>query len=156
MKKIANLMICFAIVASAGTLSSCNKQEGCMDPNAANFDPEAKESGGSCIYPNVLTEVTATDFDAEVYGTGGTSTKTSSWTVNATQVDYDLSLTTGSSGSISLVVTDAAGTIVLNETVTSGGQTSKSGLTILGTAGTWTVSITASSLNGHGDVSMAY
>lgn len=156
MNKLSTLFTCFAIVASSGFFSSCNKQEGCMDPSAANFDPEAKESGGSCIYPNVLTDVTAFDFDAEVYGTGGTNTKTTSWSVAASQVDYDLSLTTGSTGSISLVVTDGAGVVVLNETVSSGGQMGHSGMTAVGTAGTWTVSITATNLNGHGDVSMSY
>lgn len=32
-------------------LSSCKKKEGCTDPNASNYDPEAKVNDGSCIFP---------------------------------------------------------------------------------------------------------
>jgi hypothetical protein len=29
---------------------SCSKQEGCLDPNAANYVYEAKKNDGSCLY----------------------------------------------------------------------------------------------------------
>ncbi len=31
-------------------LSACNHEEGCMDPNALNYNPDAETSDGGCIY----------------------------------------------------------------------------------------------------------
>lgn len=29
---------------------SCSKEEGCLDPNATNYDYDVKKSNGSCLY----------------------------------------------------------------------------------------------------------
>ena len=45
MKKI--LLLAFGVLAIG--LSSCN-QDGCIDPTALNYDPNAKNDDGSCVY----------------------------------------------------------------------------------------------------------
>jgi len=37
-------LFCFIII-----LASCKKEEGCMDPTALNYNPDAQEDDGSCI-----------------------------------------------------------------------------------------------------------
>lgn len=34
----------------------CGKKEGCRDPNAVNYDPDAEAESGSCVYPLNLTQ----------------------------------------------------------------------------------------------------
>lgn len=43
------LMLAF-IIAGMAMFSSCKKKEGCTDPTAINYDSDAKEDDGSCIY----------------------------------------------------------------------------------------------------------
>ncbi len=39
-------------VALAITMSSCRKEPGCIDPNALNYNPDAKVDDGTCLYEN--------------------------------------------------------------------------------------------------------
>lgn len=155
MKRISYLLI-IAVLGIAVNLTSCKKREGCMDPNSANFDPEAKKDGSGCIYPTILTEIKIADFDADICGTGGTKTQTSTWVVSGTPVDYSFNLHAGTMGSMTVIITDAAGATILNETVSSGGVNSRSGAILTAATGDWTISITASNFNGHGSLSMSY
>lgn len=57
-----NTTLLFWAILAAGTLllSSCGK-EGCTDPAALNYDPDAKSSSGDCIYDtNVKPQFTVT------------------------------------------------------------------------------------------------
>jgi len=45
-KKVIPLILIF----SALLLFSCSKEEGCTDPNASNFNPDADREDGSCLY----------------------------------------------------------------------------------------------------------
>ena len=47
-----NLLFLLSVVAATAVLPSCNKQEGCTDPNANNYDPDADLEDGSCEYGN--------------------------------------------------------------------------------------------------------
>ncbi|MCF8257957.1 MAG: hypothetical protein K9J06_10395 [Flavobacteriales bacterium] len=39
-----------AFACMVAVMPSCSDKEGCMDPNAANFDPDATNDNGSCSY----------------------------------------------------------------------------------------------------------
>ena len=44
-------ILTYLIISSFIFLTSCAKKEGCTDPNALNYDPDAERSNGNCIYP---------------------------------------------------------------------------------------------------------
>jgi cytochrome c peroxidase len=47
MNKIAFYIL---LITTSAFIFSCSKKEGCTDPNATNFNPEADREDGSCIY----------------------------------------------------------------------------------------------------------
>lgn len=40
----------FILLIGAVVLSSCSKKEGCTDPSAENYDPNAEKDNGTCVY----------------------------------------------------------------------------------------------------------
>ncbi|MDZ7848705.1 MAG: hypothetical protein U5L96_19335 [Owenweeksia sp.] len=50
MKKLKSLLLCSTLAAFAGFTTSCEKEQGCMDESALNYDPDAEEDDGSCVY----------------------------------------------------------------------------------------------------------
>src|SRR6185436_3662208 len=52
MKK-AHLLTLLALIITLG-ITSCSKP-GCIDPAASNYDPDADESDGSCMYPCTMS-----------------------------------------------------------------------------------------------------
>lgn len=51
--KNSKLFALVALIALGGILfTGCKKEEGCTDPNALNFDPNAEKDDGSCTYSN--------------------------------------------------------------------------------------------------------
>lgn len=46
---------------------SCSKQEGCIDPNAANYVYEAKKNDGSCLYDISLWINTVIHGSVDIY-----------------------------------------------------------------------------------------
>lgn len=55
-KKLGYLLLIGGLVVAA---PSCKKKEGCTDPNARNYDPDAKKDNGTCLTaPYVISEVT--------------------------------------------------------------------------------------------------
>ena len=54
--KPRNLFILTALIGVV-VLSSCSKKEGCTDPSAVNYDPNAEKDNGTCVYktPNIPT-----------------------------------------------------------------------------------------------------
>lgn len=54
-KKLSYLLLLGGLVVAT---SSCKKKEGCTDPNARNYDPDAKKDNGTCLVsPYVISEV---------------------------------------------------------------------------------------------------
>jgi len=47
MKKLFTYLTLFTFLFF---ISSCAKKEGCTDPNALNYDPDAERSNGTCVY----------------------------------------------------------------------------------------------------------
>lgn len=45
-----NFVAILGLAASVAVLPACNKKEGCTDPTASNYDADAEESDGSCVY----------------------------------------------------------------------------------------------------------
>ncbi|MEZ4772115.1 MAG: MbnP family protein [Bacteroidia bacterium] len=55
MKNISIFKIALTVIALiALTFSSGCKEKGCTDPLAANYNPDAKESDGNCVFPNLV------------------------------------------------------------------------------------------------------
>lgn len=52
----------------AVTAVACGK-EGCKDPSAANYDPDAKKDDGSCVYPEAQLVISSPEAGA-MYGLG--------------------------------------------------------------------------------------
>jgi len=78
------------LILSLGALvftvfNSCNKKEGCMDPAALNFNPDAEVDKG-CLY----TESYATEMHMHQYINGGELVAGNTYTINGTQVALDL------------------------------------------------------------------
>lgn len=65
MKTLAKyILISFFAVAAV----SCGK-EGCKDPSATNYDPDAKKDDGSCVYPQAQLIISSPQQDA-MFGLG--------------------------------------------------------------------------------------
>jgi hypothetical protein len=58
MKITKTLMMLSALIFASSVLSSCKKEEGCTDPNATNYNPDAKKDDNSCTYAQVEGTVT--------------------------------------------------------------------------------------------------
>ena len=134
------------------TFTGC-KKEGCTDPNANNYNVEAKKDDGTCTYPTINVNTSGSGASGDIKGAGGTASKTWTFTNNKTTVDWDMSID-ASSGSFQLLLKDASGTTRLDKTLTAGsGSQDAAGQTPAGTAGTWTATITLAKFTGSGDYS---
>lgn len=54
--KTTNFIILLAI-SVAVSFTSCSKKEGCTDPTAENYDPNAEKDNGTCLYKTPTTPV---------------------------------------------------------------------------------------------------
>lgn len=99
---------------------------------------------------------TTNTVDGDVVGNGGSATKTFTWENSRPTAEYNMDMTVTSGGSFQMVIKDAAGTVVSDQTLVKG-QTpdSKSGVSASGTAGSWTIIITVKNFNGDGSYSLS-
>lgn len=153
--KLARLLFTAALgTALTFGVTSCKKNEGCTDPDANNYNVDAEDDDGTCTYPTVT--VKAGGDDGDVVGAGGNKTSTHTWTNNNSKAELNMDLTSSKGGTFQIVVTDADGTEVLNETLTAGvGDDSLSKCSATGTPGTWTVKITLTKFNGDGSFTLS-
>lgn len=97
--------------------------------------------------------VTATNKSGDVKGDGGSTIRTWKFTNTSTTAGWDMSID-AKGGSFQLILKDAAGTIMLDKTLTAGPVVqSADGVTPAGTSGEWTATVTLSNFNGSGDYS---
>jgi len=82
--KTKKLLLITAIAIGFGSVfTSCSDEEGCTDPTATNFDPDAREDDGSCTF---ATPTTPTTSETIVVTDNGSGTGTTTWTRNNTYV----------------------------------------------------------------------
>ncbi|HRW88705.1 MAG TPA: hypothetical protein P5027_02025 [Flavobacteriales bacterium] len=57
----------FVALLAMGPMTSCKKKEGCTDPTATNYDPDADKDDGSCVYPETGTNDPTVSIGGETY-----------------------------------------------------------------------------------------
>jgi hypothetical protein len=146
------ITVVFIGLISITSLTSC-KEKGCMDASADNFNLEAKKDDGTCSYPTINFNPASNDGD--VVG-GGDATSTGQWTNNLATAELNMDITAANGGSFQVVIKDADGTEVINETLAVGiGDDSRNVCSASGTPGTWPVTITLTDFNGDGSYSLS-
>lgn len=135
MKKIYSL-ICVLFLASGLMITGCDNGN---DPTAQiSFNESGDTLGG------------------DVTGNGGTKTLDYAWTNSLTTADWNMDITATVEGSLRLLIRDADGNTVLDQTLSaSSPDDSGSGVTSSGTAGNWTVTVTVTNFNGDGSFSLS-
>lgn len=150
MKKVKFVTMALMVAVLALGATSC-KKKGCTDPNANNYNSEAKKDDGNCTYP--VINMTGAGTSGDISGSGGTASASKTFTQNSSTLGWDMSQG-ASTGTFNLTVSDANGTIVINRTLTAGvGAQDASGTSSAGTPGTWTATVTLTNYTGTGDYS---
>ena len=102
------------------------------------------------------TSISAEDFGGDVTGNGGSATEIFVWNNTLSTADYNMDITSSAGGSFRLMMTDAEGTTVIDQTLDGSVEPdSFSGVTSVGTPGDWTVTLTLSNFNGDGSYSVS-
>lgn len=100
--------------------------------------------------------VNASTGDGDVTGKGGSKTETFNWENNLNKAEYNMDITAADGGTFRMVVEDAAGLTVIDQTLTAGtAPDSKDGCSATGTAGTWKVTLTLTDFKGDGSYSLS-
>ena len=145
MKRITNFGFIFIFLTSSLFVSSCKKEyadysnmevventfEGNMDIGSGGQDP-----GG--------------DFT----GNNASGTYSFAWVNSKKKASANFDVTTSGNGSVQLIINDARGNEVLNETRPQGDNDTFSGVSKEGKSGTWLVSLIFNNLNGDGSFSI--
>jgi hypothetical protein len=107
-------------------------------------------------FATIVIDETGGDLGGDIRGDGGSTSQTFIWTNPQTTADWGKDITTVAGGSFQLLIKDANGSIVLNNTLTKGvGDDSASGVTNTGPSGDWEVTVTLTNFNGDGSFSIS-
>jgi hypothetical protein len=94
------------------------------------------------------------NFNGDVLGNGGDASKTFTWPNSEVTADYNMDITSSVTGAFRFQMMDADGTTVLDRTLNGSLEPdSFSGVTNIGVAGDWTVTLTLTNFNGDGSYS---
>lgn len=108
------------------------------------------------LFATISINETGSDFGGDVTGDGGSTSQTYTWNNSLTTADWNMDITASAGGSFRLLIKDADGATVLDNTLTKGvGDDSASGVTSSGTAGDWQVTVTLTDFNGDGSFSIS-
>lgn len=139
MKKKQNVKLVVLFVGLIGlmSLSSCNKDD-------------------DAPFATVSINETGSDLGGDVTGDGGSTSESYVWNNPLATANWNMDITATNGGSFQLIIEDAEGALVLDQTLTAGiGEDSADGVTASGTAGEWTIRVTLSDFNGDGSFSLS-
>ena len=103
-----------------------------------------------------LNEGLSGDLGGDFNGNGGSTTATYNWQNALTTADYNADIMASTQGVFRAVVEDADGIVVLDRSLNGEIEPdSFPGVTSVGTAGTWTVTITLITFIGDGSFSLS-
>ncbi len=126
--KVIILTALFTMSAAVLSLSSCSKEK--ISVNSAGDD-------------------------GDVTGTGGSKSDTHTWNNSKARAELNMDITAKKGGSFQMIVKDADGNEVLNETLTVGqGDDSKTKCSAAGTPGEWEVTVKLKDFDGDGSFTL--
>lgn len=145
MKIVKQLFTVLVLVAATALTSCSNDDDDTMAQVSVN---------GTVLFDN--GDDFNGDVDGDFTGNGGSATRTFVWLNNLTTADYNADITATAEGTFNILVLDADGTTVLDQSLQGGSEPdSFSGVTDAGTSGVWSVTITLGSFNGDGSFSLS-
>ena len=96
------------------------------------------------------------DINGDFTGNGGDHTGTYQWPNNLSTANYNADITASAPSSFNMIIQDADGNTVLDKSLLGGTESdSFSGVTMSGTPGTWSVTITLIDFKGDGSFSIS-
>ena len=109
----------------------------------------------SCEKEEASIHVNPGGDDGDVTGDGGSVIATHNWNNSNSRAELNMDITAKNGGSFQIIVEDADGNEVLNETLVVGvGDDSKTKCSARGTAGTWKVTIELTDFDGDGSFTL--
>ena len=138
--RINSLVIAAAVSAIVG-LNSCSDEY------------EDREIITNTYTGNIDVTSVGLDPAGDFTGTEDSGTFSFTWRNPQKRASANFDITTNT-GSVQMKVKDDAGTVVLNKTLTAGGNDSYSGVSESGEAGTWIVELILTDFNGDGSYSL--
>ena len=138
--RINSLVIAAAVIAIVG-LNSCSDEYEDREIITNTFTGDIDVTSGGV------------DPAGDFVGNGDSGNFSFAWINPQKRASANFDITTNT-GSVQMKVKDDAGTVVLNKTLTAGGNDSYSGVSESGEAGTWIVELILTDFNGDGSYSL--
>jgi hypothetical protein len=138
--RINSLVIAAAVIAIVG-LNSCSDEY------------EDREIITNTYTGNIDVTSVGLDPAGDFTGNGDSGTFSFAWRNPQTRASANFDITSNT-GSVQMIVKDNAGTVVLDRTLTAGGNDSYSGVSDAGEEGIWIVQMKLTDFNGDGSYSL--